>query len=193
MPTTSTSYYETSLIDFDSVSQSQSQFQTNDHSLLNTSTTHMQSSTTFDNLVSLPPKSMADLLNKSNDFEVNVSASNRTPNLAYWFGISKFLLIAPTRSNVFIDNESRARVILMSASVAINNTGWYVFVLRFLFSLCKNSEFEKKSLSSLKIVSNCFLKEMKYFFLRMNAFANSIEPPNTTISTEFESLWFAKI
>jgi hypothetical protein len=117
MPT-STGYYETSMIDFDSVSQ------TNETS--NTSTKNVAQSS-IDTLVSLPPKSMADLLNKSNDFEINFSSSNRTPNLAYWFGISKFLLITPTRSDVYIDNESRARVILMSASVAINNTGWYFF------------------------------------------------------------------
>ena len=119
MPT-STSYYETSMIDFDSV------LQTNE--TLNTSTANAQSNP-IDTLVSLPPKSMADLLNKSNDFEINFSSSNRTPNLAYWYGISKFLLITPTRSDVYIDNESRARVILMSASVAINNTGWYFKVL----------------------------------------------------------------
>jgi hypothetical protein len=109
------SYYETSMIDFDSVSQSQIQ------------ANETCSEAILEGIVSLPPKSMADLLNKNNDFEVNFSASNRTPNLAYWFGISKFLLITPTRSNVYIDNESRARVILMSASVAINNTGWYDF------------------------------------------------------------------
>ena len=112
------SYFETSMIDFDSVSQSQ--IQANE-------TMSEATIKSYDTLVSLPPKSMADLLNKNNDFEVNFSASNRTPNLAYWFGISKFLLITPTRSNVYIDNESRARVILMSASVAINNTGWYDF------------------------------------------------------------------
>ena len=112
------SYYETSMIDFDSVSKSQ--IQANE-------TMSEATIKSYDTLVSLPPKSMADLLNKNNDFEVNFSASNRTPNLAYWFGISKFLLITPTRSNVYIDNESRARVILMSASVAINNTGWYDF------------------------------------------------------------------
>ena len=114
----STSYYETSMIDFDSV------LQTNETS--NTSATNVAQSS-IDTLVSLPPKSMADLLNKSNDFEINFSSSNRTPNLAYWYGISKFLLVTPTRSDVYIDNESRARVILMSASVAINNTGWYFF------------------------------------------------------------------
>lgn len=74
-------------------------------------------------LVNLPPKSMADLLNKTNDFQAVSSSQMPTPSIAYWFGLCKFVVLAPTRANSFIDSESRAKVILSSISVAINNTG----------------------------------------------------------------------
>ena len=67
---------------------------------------------------------MADLLNKSNDFVVNYSNLITTPPIAYWYGVCKFVLITPTRSNVYIDDETRAGVILSAATTAINNTGW---------------------------------------------------------------------
>ena len=73
-------------------------------------------------LPNLPPKSMADLLNRSYDFKVNNSCSVKMPSVAYWYGLSSFVIISPTRSNVFIDNENKANVILSSAAIAINNT-----------------------------------------------------------------------
>ncbi|CAF0883999.1 unnamed protein product [Brachionus calyciflorus] len=75
------------------------------------------------NLVNLPPKSMADLLNKTNDFQNVTSSQTITPSIAYWYGLCRFLVISPTRNNSFIDTESRANVILSSISIAINNTG----------------------------------------------------------------------
>jgi hypothetical protein len=77
------------------------------------------------NLPNLPPKSMADLLNKSNDFLINYNNLTTTPMLAYWYGLCRFVLIVPTRSNSFIDNETRSCVILSAATTAVNNTGWY--------------------------------------------------------------------
>lgn len=74
-------------------------------------------------MVNLPPKSMADLLNKTNDFQAVSSNQAQTPSLAYWFGLCKFVVLAPTRANSYVDSESRAKVVLSSLSVAINNTG----------------------------------------------------------------------
>jgi hypothetical protein len=77
-------------------------------------------------LVNLPPKSMADLLNKTNDFQTTSNNQVATPVLAYLFGLCKFVTITPTRSGNYIDSESRAKVVLSSISIAINNTGWLV-------------------------------------------------------------------
>jgi hypothetical protein len=74
---------------------------------------------------SLPPRAMAELLNKSNDFLLVSSndAHFNTPSLAYWFGLSRFVVITPTRANNYIDTEGRANIVLSSATIAINNTG----------------------------------------------------------------------
>jgi hypothetical protein len=77
----------------------------------------------------LPPKSMAELLNKSNDFLLISDSQMQTPNLAYWYGLSKFVVITPTRSGNHIDTESRANLVLSSATVAINNTGCQIPIL----------------------------------------------------------------
>jgi hypothetical protein len=71
----------------------------------------------------LPPKSMAELLNKSNDFLLMSNSQMQTPSIAYWYGLSKFVVITPTRSSNHIDSESRANIVLSSAALAINNTG----------------------------------------------------------------------
>lgn len=68
---------------------------------------------------------MADLLDRTNDFQTVSCNQSFTPLLAYWFGLSKFVCLTPTRENSYIDSESRAKVILSSISVAINNTGRY--------------------------------------------------------------------
>lgn len=82
------------------------------------------------NMVNLPPKSMADLLNKTNDFAQFSSFGNRpTPSIAYWYGLCKFVVITPTRLQTNIDTESRANLILGAISVAINNTGCQIPVL----------------------------------------------------------------
>lgn len=81
--------------------------------------------TTSQQTVNLPPKSMADLLDRTNDFQTVSSNQSATPLLAYWFGLSKFVLLTPIRENSYIDSESRAKVILSSISIAINNTGRY--------------------------------------------------------------------
>ena len=113
-------YEESSAIDFDSLPlSSQSQLK-KDKSIFN-------DPSLSNNLPNLPPKSMADLLNKSNDFLINYNNLTTTPMLAYWYGLCKFVLIAPTRSNRFIDNETRSCVILSAATTAVNNTGWYYF------------------------------------------------------------------
>jgi len=80
----------------------------------------------FNNLSnSLPPRSMADLLSKTNDFKVNnFTRSIETPLLAYWYGLRQFVTISPTRENYAIEKESKANLLLSSASCAINNSGW---------------------------------------------------------------------
>ncbi len=80
----------------------------------------------FNNLSnSLPPRSMADLLSKTNDFKVNnFTRSIETPLLAYWYGLKQFVTISPTRENYAIEKESKANLLLSSASCAINNSGW---------------------------------------------------------------------
>lgn len=75
-------------------------------------------------IINLPPKSMADLLNQSNDFQMSQFYGSRTPLIAYWYGLCKFVTITPTRATDFISSESRAHVLLSSASIAINNMGW---------------------------------------------------------------------
>lgn len=86
-------------------------------------------------VVQLPPKSMADLLNKTNDFQAVSSNQAQTPSIAYWFGLCKFVVLTPTRSNCFVDSESRAKVILSSISVAINNTGRLIKTVYNIFGL----------------------------------------------------------
>jgi hypothetical protein len=73
----------------------------------------------------LPPKSIAELLSRTNDFKSpEVVGDIPTPSLAQWYGLTKFLVISPTRSNNFVKNESEANLILSSVSIAINNTNW---------------------------------------------------------------------
>ncbi len=85
------------------------------------------------NTCSLPPKSMADLLSKTNDFKaINFSKAVETPQLAYWYGISQFVTICPTRDSYSIEHESKANLILSSVSIAINNSGWSVLTI-YLF------------------------------------------------------------
>lgn len=89
-------------------------------------------SATSQRIVNLPPRSMADLLDRTNDFQAVSINQTHTPSLAYWFGLSKFVVLTPTRANSFIDSESRAKVILSSISVAINNTGRLLFQNLFI-------------------------------------------------------------
>jgi Rab3 GTPase-activating protein catalytic subunit len=70
--------------------------------------------------MSLPPRSMADLLSVANDFKGNV------PKLAEWYGLSDFLVIRPTRTSDLISTESKANILLSSACIAINNTGCHL-------------------------------------------------------------------
>jgi hypothetical protein len=60
---------------------------------------------------------MADLLHPINDFK-------NQPTIAYWFGLHDYLVISPTRSNEAIQTETKANILLSSAAIAINNTGW---------------------------------------------------------------------
>lgn len=61
---------------------------------------------------------MADLLHAVNDFK-------NAPILAYWFGLHDYLVISPTRASDVIQNETKGNLLLSSAAIAINNTGWF--------------------------------------------------------------------
>jgi hypothetical protein len=112
--TTNNKTYEES-IDFDSYSSTNI-----------TASVLTNNESSFNNLSnSLPPRSMADLLSKTNDFKVNnFTRSIETPLLAYWYGLRQFVTISPTRENYAIEKESKANLLLSSASCAINNSGW---------------------------------------------------------------------
>lgn len=82
---------------------------------------------------SIPPKAMADLLSKTNDFRANnFSNQIETPQIAYWYGLTQFVTISPTRENYSIEQESKANLLLSSVSIAINNSGWFVILKYFL-------------------------------------------------------------
>ena len=119
------SYEESSLIDFDSLGDA-SAFNSLDHHRADMSDSEPGS--TASNMINLPPKSMADLLNKANDFKSFTALNNTsksTPPLAYWYGLCKFVTIKPVRSSNFIESERKANLMLSSAAIAINNTGWW--------------------------------------------------------------------
>jgi hypothetical protein len=44
--------------------------------------------------------------------------------LSLWFGLHDYLVISPTRANDVIQSETKGNILLSSASIAINNTGW---------------------------------------------------------------------
>ena len=113
-------YEESSLVDFDSLGPISSSAP--EQNQVDLEIQELNKQTTSSNL---PPKSMADLLSKTSDFKKSLHTQDiPTPPVAYWYGISKFLIIAPTRSSKFIKDESEANLILSSVSIAINNTGW---------------------------------------------------------------------
>jgi hypothetical protein len=134
-PKQAMSYEESSLIDFDSLGDSMNFSSLKNSDSLNYSLID-KSFESQQNLANLPPKSMADLLNKTNDFKSNHNSTNNlsTPIIAYWYGLCKFVVITPTRAANYIDNETKANIILSSAAVAINNTGWFlVFFFNILY------------------------------------------------------------
>jgi Rab3 GTPase-activating protein catalytic subunit len=90
-------------------------------------------------LPNIPPKSMADLLNKSNDFQAYQSNNNDTPSIAYWYGLCKYLTISPTRTTIdTITSESKANLLLSSAAIAINNTGCTIPIFVRVHSIKRN-------------------------------------------------------
>ena len=61
------------------------------------------------------PTVFSDMMNLDNDFP------SRAHCLCRWFGLQEFLIISPA-VNEIIDTESRSKLLLSSASVALNNT-----------------------------------------------------------------------
>ncbi len=109
-------YQEAQLVDFDSIAPVK---QPVDHEFESTDSEKVS--------MNLPPRAMAELLNRTNDFKASVcSGGLRPPGVAYWYGLSHFVVISPTRSSKFINSESKGNLALSSAAIAINNTGWLV-------------------------------------------------------------------
>ncbi|ESP04825.1 hypothetical protein LOTGIDRAFT_211630 [Lottia gigantea] len=63
------------------------------------------------------PTVFSDLMNMENDFPFRAHCLSR------WYGLQEFLIITPASNTDAIDSESRSKLLLSSASVALNNTG----------------------------------------------------------------------
>ncbi len=116
-PSQAQTYQEAQLIDFDSIApvkQTDQELESGDAEKISTN---------------LPPRAMAELLNRTNDFKTPISSTSGIlpPQIAFWYGLTHFVVISPTRSSKFINNESKGNLALSSATIAINNTGWYLF------------------------------------------------------------------
>ncbi|KAK6194420.1 hypothetical protein SNE40_000056 [Patella caerulea] len=63
------------------------------------------------------PTVFSDLMNMENDFPFRAHCLSR------WYGLQEFLIISPASTTDAIDSESRSKLLLSSASIALNNTG----------------------------------------------------------------------
>ncbi|XP_048775837.1 rab3 GTPase-activating protein catalytic subunit-like isoform X2 [Ostrea edulis] len=63
------------------------------------------------------PTVMADMMSLDNDFP------SKSHCLSRWYGLQEFLVITPSQTSAAIDSESRAKILLSSVSIALNNTG----------------------------------------------------------------------
>ncbi|XP_046346291.1 rab3 GTPase-activating protein catalytic subunit-like [Haliotis rufescens] len=62
------------------------------------------------------PTVYSDLMNLDNDFP------SRAHPLCRWYGLQEFLTLSPAANNEIIDTESRTKLLLSSASIAMSNT-----------------------------------------------------------------------
>ncbi|UJR36425.1 hypothetical protein I4U23_029148 [Adineta vaga] len=77
----------------------------------------MTTSTSFEKQTFIPPRAMADMMSRRNDFP------SRSPYLSHWYGLREFLILAPKRNNDAISDEDRANILLSSAAIAVSNVG----------------------------------------------------------------------
>ncbi|CAF1582326.1 unnamed protein product [Adineta ricciae] len=125
----------------------------------------MTSSTSFEKQTFIPPRAMADMMSRRNDFP------SRSPYLSHWYGLREFLILAPKRNNDAITHEDRANLLLSSAAIAVSNVGCNVPIfirvqhewrnmfiglcegsgLRTHFNIChlKNAPYQHRHLSGL--------------------------------------------
>lgn len=50
-----------------------------------------------------------------------------------WYGLDRFLLLTPAQIYASITSESRAKLLLSSAKIAVDNSKWYVLAKKFKF------------------------------------------------------------
>ncbi|CAF3682762.1 unnamed protein product [Rotaria sordida] len=77
----------------------------------------MTTSSTFEKQTFIPPRAMADMMSRRNDFP------SHSPFLSHWFGLREFLILSPKRNTDPIIDESRANLLLSSTAIAVSNVG----------------------------------------------------------------------
>ncbi|CAF0919567.1 unnamed protein product [Rotaria sp. Silwood1] len=77
----------------------------------------MTTSSTFEKQAFIPPRAMADMMSRRNDFP------SRSPYLSHWYGLREFLILSPKRNTDPVTDESRANLLLSSTAIAVSNVG----------------------------------------------------------------------
>jgi len=63
------------------------------------------------------------MMSVENDFP------SRTHCLSRWYGLHNFIVLSPGPQMDEITTESRLNLLLSSVTIALNNTGWSVYLL----------------------------------------------------------------
>ncbi|CAM4952153.1 unnamed protein product [Rotaria socialis] len=77
----------------------------------------MTTSVSIEKQAFVPPRAMADMMSRRNDFP------SRSPYLSHWYGLREFLILSPKRNTDPIADESRANILLSSTAIAVSNVG----------------------------------------------------------------------
>ncbi|CAF1416356.1 unnamed protein product [Adineta steineri] len=77
----------------------------------------MTTSVSFEKQTFIPPRAMADMMSRRNDFP------SRSPYLSHWYGLREFIILAPKRNNDAVTDEDRANLLLSSTAIAVSNVG----------------------------------------------------------------------
>lgn len=76
---------------------------------------------------------LEDMMSMDNDFMpvVFVKGNQTQPHiLSRWYGLRDFIVITPCHG-CDITSESKMKILLSSACIAINNSNWYVYMVLF--------------------------------------------------------------